>query len=221
MNSKNYAFLSVSTSLLFLLSGEGAAFKMPPPHPTTPSPELVVRMPFTANSRVEAPTVASSPIPSKSNLELMTREQTNLQSYISNKFNVDSDSASEVVHHAFQVSDETGLHPHLILAIAAVESSFDPDAKNKGGMGLMQIQASAHKEEVKAIGGIRALFDVRKNLRMGADILCLYLGKVNNNLRKALLRYNGSSKSTSTYPDKVLREKAKLDIAANTSPSKD
>lgn len=154
-----------------------------------------------------------APVPPK-RVDSLTQEQQNIKAYIADKFQVDPASAAEVVQHAYKVSDETGVHPHLLLAVAAVESSFDPSADSGGAKGLMQIQASAHKSEIRAMGGVRGLFDVRKNLELGAEILQDCLTQVNNNLRKALLRYNGSSRPSSKYPEKVMREKARLDAAA-------
>jgi soluble lytic murein transglycosylase-like protein len=112
-----------------------------------------------------------------------------------------------------------GLKPELILAIIAIESTFRARAVSvKGARGLMQVMAKAHPKKVKAIGGIHALFNPQKNIHTGAKILAGYLKMSHGNLRKALLRYNGSHKNPkSRYADKVLYVYQEIKQVANLS----
>ncbi len=94
------------------------------------------------------------------------------------------------------------LAPELVLALIEVESRFDPYAISKSGaQGLMQIMPFwlneiGHPED--------NLIDVNTNLRLGCTILKYYMDMENNDLRKALARYNGS-KGSRIYSDKVLK----------------
>jgi soluble lytic murein transglycosylase-like protein len=70
----------------------------------------------------------------------------------------------------------------------------------------MQVVPSAHPKKVKSIGGLRALYDPKKNISVGTHILAQYLNLSAGNLRRTLLRYNGSlGDPRSRYPEKVLR----------------
>lgn len=139
-----------------------------------------------------------------------------LKQYIADKFQVDDDNADKVVKTAYKVSSDTGVAANLLLAIAAVESSFDPRAEGRGSKGLMQIQVSAHREEIRKIGGIRGLYDVVKNFSLGGKIFKNCIEQTSGNIHRALLCYNGATVANS-YPDKVLKQKAKFDAVMKTT----
>jgi soluble lytic murein transglycosylase-like protein len=143
-----------------------------------------------------------------------------LKQYIADKFQVDDENADKVVKTAYKVSGDTGVAPNLLLAIAAVESSFDPHAEGRGSKGLMQIQVSAHREEIRQIGGIRGLYDIVKNFTLGGKIFKNCIAQVNGNVHKALLCYNGATVANS-YPDKVLKIKAKFDAVEKSGNIED
>jgi soluble lytic murein transglycosylase-like protein len=88
-----------------------------------------------------------------------------------------------------------------------VESRFKEKAVSPvGAQGLMQVMASAHPKKIKSIGGTRALYDPKKNISVGSNILAQYKDLSKGNIRRTLLRYNGSLGNTrSLYPDKVFR----------------
>ena len=143
-----------------------------------------------------------------------------LKVYIADKFQVDDENADKVVKTAYKVSNATGVAPNLLLAIAAVESSFDPRAEGRGSKGLMQIQVSAHREEIKQIGGIRGLYDIAKNFTLGGKIFKNCVEQSHGNVHHALLCYNGATVANS-YPDKVLKQKAKFDAVVKTGVIED
>ncbi len=94
------------------------------------------------------------------------------------------------------------LPPELILALIEVESRFDPYAISRSGaQGLMQVMPFWLKEIGHPDDN---LINIDTNLRLGCTILKYYMNMENNDLRKALARYNGSNGSR-IYSNKVLR----------------
>jgi len=130
-----------------------------------------------------------------------------LTNFIQDTFNIPQSKANTIVAEAFRNGLKRDLQPELILAVIAVESTFREKAVSSvGARGLMQVMPSAHPKKVKSIGGLRALYDPKKNISVGTHILAQYLDLSAGNLRRTLLRYNGSlSDSRSRYPEKVLR----------------
>jgi soluble lytic murein transglycosylase-like protein len=93
------------------------------------------------------------------------------------------------------------LDPDLVLAVIEVESGFNRFALSPvGASGLMQVMPFW-----KALIGSQSdsLFEMQTNLRYGCIILRHYLDIENNNIERALARYNGSLGSN-VYPNMVL-----------------
>lgn len=130
-----------------------------------------------------------------------------LTGFIRDKFNIPQSKASAIVTEAIRNGRKRDLQPELILAVIAVESTFKEKAVSPAGArGLMQVLPDAHPKKVKSIGGLKALYDPKKNISVGTHILAQYLDLSAGNLRRTLLRYNGSLRdSRSRYPEKVLR----------------
>lgn len=94
-----------------------------------------------------------------------------------------------------------GLAPELVLALIDIESRFDHFAISKSGaQGLMQVMPF-WLDEI----GLKDdnLVDINTNLRMGCTILKYYMDMEDNDLIRALARYNGST-GRRIYSDKVL-----------------
>lgn len=93
------------------------------------------------------------------------------------------------------------LQPELVLALIEVESHFDSYAISKSGaQGMMQVMPFWLDEIGRPEDN---LIEIKTNLRMGCTILKYYLDMENNDLHRALARYNGSSGSK-VYSNKVL-----------------
>ena len=138
--------------------------------------------------------------------------------YIQETFRINRNKAVAIITEAVYNGSKHDLQPELILAIIAVESSYQEKAVSRAGArGLMQIMPEAHPNKVKEIGGIRALFDPKKNISTGVKILNEYLVRSQGNISKALLRYNGSSDPRSVYPKKVMGILNKLRKIADLS----
>ena len=59
-----------------------------------------------------------------------------------------------------------------LLAIMAIESSFNPFAQSPvGAQGLMQVMTRVHEPKYEAFGGSHAAFDPVTNLRVGVQVL--------------------------------------------------
>jgi soluble lytic murein transglycosylase-like protein len=69
----------------------------------------------------------------------------------------------------------------------------------------MQVMPRYHSRKIREIGGSHQLFDPAKNIHVGSRILVNYLKDHRGNLRRALLKYNGSLGTRSSFPDRVLR----------------
>ena len=141
-----------------------------------------------------------------------------LTGYIKETFNLSHNKTVAIVTEAMYHAQKHDMQPELILAVIAVESTFQETAVSPvGARGLMQIMPAAHPKKVKAIGGVEALFDPKKNIATGVRILTEYLSLSKGNLRQALLRYNGSlSHRNSPYARKVMGVYQKLKRIAET-----
>jgi hypothetical protein len=113
----------------------------------------------------------------------------------------------------YEAAREQGVHPELAYAVAAVESSFDPQARSvKGAEGLMQLMP-----DTAARFGVSDPFDPADNVRGGVRFLKYLLDMFDGNLRLALAAYNAGEnvvlalgrvppyEETRTYVDKVIR----------------
>jgi soluble lytic murein transglycosylase-like protein len=89
---------------------------------------------------------------------------------------------------------EHGLHPDLVYAVAAVESSFDPLARSvKGAQGLMQLMP-----ETADRFGVRDPWNPDDNVRGGARFLRHLLDLFNGDVRLALAAYNAGENVVQT-----------------------
>lgn len=86
--------------------------------------------------------------------------------------------ARTIVDEAVRLGKQFDLDPLLILSVISVESGFNERAVSKAGaVGLMQVHVPAHGKKFEDHGGKEALFDVRANMTVGAEILANYLTK--------------------------------------------
>lgn len=147
-------------------------------------------------------TAASSTAASSAEQQKISR----LSGHIQRKYRVPGTKARHIVREAFRNAEKHQLDPELILAIIAVESTFKERAVSRvGARGLMQVMPRSHTRKVKEIGGSHQLFNPAKNIHVGSRILVNYLDDQSGNLRRALLKYNGSLGTRSSFPDRVMR----------------
>jgi hypothetical protein len=102
----------------------------------------------------------------------LTREQAAVAHWLSRRYRVAPEPLSRLVQEAWEVGRHARLDPTLILAIMAVESSFNPFAQSSvGAQGLMQVMTRVHDDKYEAFGGVHAAFDPVSNLRVGVQVL--------------------------------------------------
>lgn len=109
----------------------------------------------------------------------------------------------EILQRVHYEATQRDLAPELVLAVIDVESNFDRFAISvAGARGLMQIMPFWLKELGDAEEN---LMHIDTNVRFGCTILKYYMDIENNDLKRALGRYNGSL-GKQKYPNKVLEK---------------
>ncbi len=133
--------------------------------------------------------------------------------YMARRFFVSRLAMLDLVKTAHVVGRKYNLDPMLLVAVMAVESSFNPIAESvAGARGLMQIIPHYHLEKFAEFGGEQTIFDPRINITVGAKIIREYLQSSSGDLFTALQTYAGALPDRDTaYTHKVLNEKDRLD----------
>jgi len=142
----------------------------------------------------------------------LPRQQAAVAQWLSKRYRVAAEPVSRLVLEAWAAGHKLGLDPTLILAVMAVESSFNPFAQSTvGAQGLMQVMTHVHDDKYQAFGGVRAAFDPVANLRVGVQVLKECIGRTGN-LEAGLRAYLGAVNISdgSAYVGKVLSEQIHL-----------
>jgi soluble lytic murein transglycosylase-like protein len=117
------------------------------------------------------------------------------------QFVPDEETRLAILKYTHREAAKASLQPELVLAVIEVESRFDPYAISRSGaQGMMQVMPFWLDEIGRPDDN---LIDMKTNLRMGCTILKYYMDMENNDLHKALARYNGS-RGSKVYSNKVL-----------------
>ncbi|NUQ05348.1 MAG: ROK family protein [Anaerolineae bacterium] len=92
--------------------------------------------------------------------------------WLARRYRVATEPVAALVSEAWAIGRRAGLEPTLILAVIAIESSFNPFAQSPvGAQGLMQVMTRVHDDKYGAFGGTHAAFDPITNLRVGVQVL--------------------------------------------------
>lgn len=123
--------------------------------------------------------------------------------------------------HIFNLCEEYGIAPEIIVAMIERESNYDDGAVGDNGKsaGLMQIQEHNHYDRIERLG-VTNLFDPFENVEVGIDFFAQCITRNGGNVEMALMSYNAGQKGAETnyfskgiysnaYSQKVL-EKAKI-----------
>ena len=166
-----------------------------------------VEVEFAKLAEAEAVSRATAAHPSE-----LTRQQSAVAHWLARRYRVAPEPVSRLVQEAWTVGPRVGVDPTLILAIMAIESSFNPFAQSPvGAQGLMQVMTRVHDEKYERFGGILAAFDPVSNLRVGVQVLkeCIVrAGSVEAGLRQYVGA--GNQADDSGYASRVLTEQGYL-----------
>ena len=146
----------------------------------------------------------------------LSRQQAAVAQWLSGRYRVAPEPVSRLVQEAWQVGAKAGLDPTLILAIMAIESSFNPFAQSSvGAQGLMQVMTKMHNDKYEAFGGKHAAFDPVTNLRVGVQVLKECIARAGS-LEAGLRFYVGAANllDDGGYAIKVLSEQNSLRLVA-------
>ena len=94
-----------------------------------------------------------------------------------------------------EISDQQGVDPELVKAVAKTESNYNPYAvSNKGALGLMQLIPETAKRF-----GVTNVFDAKQNIEGGVKFLKFLMGMFPNNLPYILAAYNAGENAVLKY----------------------
>jgi Transglycosylase SLT domain len=142
----------------------------------------------------------------------LNRQQAAVAQWLARRYKVAPEPISRLVQEAWAVGQRAQLDPTLILAIMAVESSFNPFAQSAmGAQGLMQVMTRIHDDKYVVFGGNHAAFDPLTNLRVGVQVLKECIARAGS-LEGGLRFYVGAANLAEDggYASKVLSEQAHL-----------
>lgn len=131
--------------------------------------------------------------------------------FVASRFNKPESLISKIVHYAQKYARDDFPKTEDILAIIAVESTYNTNARHRGSWGLMQIEAKSHRG--KYSGG--NLTSIDTNIRVGSEILNEYYVSTGSR-SNAIMAYNvgiGSflkGRRPHEYLSKVNRERDAL-----------
>lgn len=149
-------------------------------------------------------------------LSSLPKDQAAVARWLSRRYKVAPEPLSRLVQEAWAVGRKAQLDPTLILAIMAIESSFNPFAQSPvGAQGLMQVMTRVHDDKYEAFGGVHAAFDPVSNLRVGVQVLKECIQRAGS-LEAGLRYYVGAAISGEDggYVAKVLFEQRHLQRVA-------
>ncbi|WPH11936.1 lytic transglycosylase domain-containing protein [Variovorax paradoxus] len=147
----------------------------------------------------------------------LPKQQAAVAYWLSKKYRVAAEPLSVLVAEAYHLGKRTKLDPTLILAIMAVESSFNPFAQSHvGAQGLMQVMTRVHGDKYESAGGTLTAFDPVTNMRVGVKVLQECIARAGS-LEGGLRYYVGAAnlEDDGGYAGKVLAEHERLVQVAN------
>ena len=150
----------------------------------------------------------------------LTKQQAALAKWISRRYNVALEPVGRLVQEAWAIGHSVGLDPTLILAIAAIESRFNPFAQSAvGAQGLMQVMTRVHVDKYEPFGGSHAAFDPISNLKVGVQVLRECIARAGG-IEAGLRWYVGAANLADDggYLSKVLSDQGHMKRVASGSP---
>lgn len=148
----------------------------------------------------------------------LSDEMKRVRDWVARRYRVSSVVLEPVLAEAENSAREAGLDPLLIVAMMAVESSFNPYAESHmGAQGLMQVIPRWHMDKIGEDAGEDALFDPLLNVQVGTQVLVEGLQRYGT-LQAALQYYGGARNDPEArYSKKVLAMKQRIVSAARAN----
>jgi hypothetical protein len=150
----------------------------------------------------------------------LSSQQAAVAHWLAKRYHVAPEPVSRLVQEAWNVGPRVGVDPTLILAIMAIESSFNPFAQSPvGAQGLMQVMTRVHDQKYERFGGILAAFDPVSNLKVGVQVLKECIARAGS--VEAGLRFYvgaGNQSDDNGYAGRVLVEQGYLKHVAGGKP---
>ena len=167
--------------------------------PDTNAPEALAEAPVAATSRVKRS-------------ESLTR----VRAYVARRYRVSETALHKSLVRAQVSGAQLGLDPLLIVAVMAIESSFNPMAESTvGAQGLMQVIPRFHMEKIGPDATPESLFDPETNVRVGALVIKEGIRRYGS-IQRGLQYYGGALKDPEArYAKKVLAMQARLSKIAD------
>ncbi len=162
------------------------------------------------SSRYDFGVVAAEP-----ELPSLSAEMARVRDYVARRYRVSPLALEPVLVAAEDAAREVGIDPLLVVAVIAVESSFNPFAESHvGAQGLMQVIPRFHMDKIGDDAGEDALFDPMLNVRVGTLVIDEGLRRFGS-LQAALQYYGGArNDATAAYYRRVMAMKQRLVTAA-------
>ncbi|THF57688.1 lytic transglycosylase domain-containing protein [Pseudothauera rhizosphaerae] len=145
----------------------------------------------------------------------LSAEMERVRDYVARRYRVSAVALEPVLIAAEDSARSVGIDPLLVVAVIAVESSFNPYAESHvGAQGLMQVIPRFHMDKIGAEAGEDALFDPELNVRVGT--LVIHEGLRRFGSLQAALQYYGGARGDpeAAYYRRVMAMKQRLAAAA-------
>ncbi len=147
------------------------------------------------------------------------KQKQRVASWISKRYKIANKASNLFVTTAYKTAFDIDLDPHLILAVMAIESRFNPYAESSvGAQGLMQVMAKIHADKFEDHGGVQYALDPVVNIKVGSRILKEYVRQTGS-VERALKTYVGAAQMSHDggYGNKVISEYKMLKAVASGS----
>jgi soluble lytic murein transglycosylase-like protein len=151
----------------------------------------------------------------------LTAQQWAVAQWLTRQYKVAPQPLALLVQEAWTLGQRFDLDPTLILAVVAVQSSFNPLAQGTvGAQGLMHVVTAEHDAKFEAFGGALAAFDPLANLRVGVVVLQDSVRRAGGSLPEGLRLYLGAGdpQREAGTAARVLAEQTRLRNVANAAP---
>jgi hypothetical protein len=145
----------------------------------------------------------------------LPKQQSNLAFWLSRKYKVGAEPVSALVAEAYESGPKAQIDPLLILAVMAIESSFNPFAQSPAGaQGLMQVMTKVHQEKYQNFGGQLAAFDPLSNIKVGVYVLRDCINRAGSTEGGLKLYVGSVDNSSASYVSRVMAEYNRLQRVA-------